>query len=283
MTEHFRRLVRKVGNADMVTVFLATHRRGADLIDERAEQTYAEYQRLRERAAASAPDAGEAGTSSQPTQALSEDELWIAAAGGLHRGTYYGTGSYGPLVATQSSRTSPASVHGPQPSQESARVHQMMESLRDDLLRRIEEQSQYPTDDPALLARLDALDRGIMDLMETTERTERTVGGLERTVTELQTGQMTMAERMRLTQESMVESIGRMLSIMDSYHQRLAALERAGVPGAPSSSSTPPPPLPSSSTPTPPTSLPPSVSISREEYELFLSLRRGGAPSVPDS
>lgn len=59
----------------MVTVFLATHRKDGKLIDGRAEQTYVEYLKLHERAAASAPIAREAGTSLQSAPAPSEDEL----------------------------------------------------------------------------------------------------------------------------------------------------------------------------------------------------------------
>ncbi|KAJ6844807.1 plant UBX domain-containing protein 8 [Iris pallida] len=83
MTEHFRRLVSKGGDANMVTVFLATHRKDGKLIDERAEPTYSDYLKLQERAAASAPTAGEAGTSLQPAQTSSTDELWVTTAGGL--------------------------------------------------------------------------------------------------------------------------------------------------------------------------------------------------------
>ncbi|KAJ6824377.1 protein Rf1, mitochondrial-like isoform X1 [Iris pallida] len=74
----------------------------------RAEQTYAEYLRLRQQTTASAPTTGEAGTSSKPSSAPSEDELWMTAAGGLQRGTYY---VWDPM--TQSSRASAASVHSP--------------------------------------------------------------------------------------------------------------------------------------------------------------------------
>ncbi|KAJ6827655.1 protein Rf1, mitochondrial-like isoform X1 [Iris pallida] len=109
--EIFKEMVDRGRKPDDVT--FNTHRKDGKLIDERAEQTYVEYLRLRQRTTASAPTTGEAGTSSKPSSAPSEDELWMTAAGGLQRGTYYGMRSYGAIVATQSSRASAASVHSP--------------------------------------------------------------------------------------------------------------------------------------------------------------------------
>ncbi|KAJ6823716.1 hypothetical protein M6B38_127655 [Iris pallida] len=245
MTEHFRRLVNRGEDANMVTVFLATHRKDGKLIDDRATQSYEEYVRLRdERASASAQAEGGVGTS-QPSSPQSEDELWKTAVGGLQRGTYYGTGSYGAYVTTHASRAPSSSAHS-QPSQaESFRVEEtivrQIAELHDDMLRKIAEQpgSQAQGDAASVTAHFDEL-----------ERTVQHVQG---------------------TQESIHDTVTRIAACMEQCSARLRALEETRTHPSPAVTL---PPSPAVTLPPPSSS---SVVLTPEQYAYLLS-RSGDAP-----
>lgn len=218
----------------------------------------------------------------------------MTAVGGLQRGTYYGTGSYGAYVATQSSRSPSGSVHPSQPSQPSTRAQEsvvrQIHELRDELLRRIAEhpQSAPMTDDPTITARFDSLEQSIMELRTLSQTTERTLtsfaAATERRQTELEGSHAAMGEQLArigasqdMLSRSVAENTARVVSAMDSYNARLLALEQIRPPGSPASTPTPTP------TPTPSMPLPPlsgsAIMLSPEQYGFLLSqMRSSGSP-----